>query len=353
MSGLHRLLQLDTLPMAGARVGFLGHHASVTPEGTHAVDALSRRSEWILARLFSPEHGFFGKAAAGERVEDSLHPRRRLPVHSLYGNSRSPDAEWLEDLDLMVVDLQDLGVRCYTYGSTLQNMLHACAAASLPVLVLDREIPLAGIEDGPMPSAELKSFVSQLPLPLVYGLSQGELARALKNIEPELASLDLSVLDTIAPLTPFVWIPPSPAIVCVEAARLYPLTVWSEAIADVWVDRGGPLSFQCWAMPDLTEKGVEGISASLTLPGITITPRAFDTPQGVWHGFQFEQNFEESFRPVTAAVHLLSGLRDHLGPDRLFTRTGARPFFFDQLMGTRTVREQLCAGRSATSIRWS
>lgn len=346
MSGLHRLLHLDSLPMVGAKVGFLGHHASVTPNGTHAVDALGQRSEWTLSRLFSPEHGFFGKAAAGEQVDDSLHPRWQLPVHSLYGEYRSPKAEWLADLDLMVVDLQDLGVRCYTYGSTLQNMLHACAKASLPVMVLDREIPLAAIVDGPMPDPELKSFVGQLPLPLVYGQSQGELARTLKATDPELTSLDLTVLDTDSSSPPSDWTPPSPAIVSRESARLYPLTVWSEAVSDVWVDRGGPLSFQCWAMPDLSGIAAETIADSLQLPGISVMPRTFETPTGVWQGFFFRRNPEEDLLPVTAAVHLLRALRNHLGSERLFAAQGSRPAFFDQLMGTRSVRQQLCSGNS-------
>ncbi|MDA3873889.1 MAG: DUF1343 domain-containing protein [Kiritimatiellae bacterium] len=345
MSGLHRLLQLDSLPMAGAKVGFLGHHASVTPDGTHAVDALRQRSEWSLTRLFSPEHGFFGKAAAGEQVDDSLHPHWQLPVHSLYGETRSPKPEWLEDLDVMVIDLQDLGVRCYTYGSTLQNVLHACAKASLPVMVLDREIPLAGVVDGPMLDPDLKSFVGQLPLPLVYGQSQGELARTLKSLEPELASLDLTVLDGLPSYPPSTWITPSPAIVSRESACLYPLTVWSEAIANVWVDRGGPLSFQCWAMPDLTGKVVETMASSMQLPGIRVTPKRFETPNGTWHGFHFQRNSAAPLLPVTAAIHLLSTLRDHLGSDRLFAPPASRPDFFDQLMGSRSVRDQLCTGK--------
>jgi uncharacterized protein YbbC (DUF1343 family) len=350
MSGLHRLLKMDPLPMAGARVGFLGHHASVTSSGLHAIDALSGRTDWTITRLFSPEHGFFGLAGPGESVDHALHPKWNLPVHSLYGEFRSPDPEWLQDLDLMVVDLQDLGVRCYTYASTLQNMLQACAKASLPVLVLDRPIPLAGIVDGPRLDPSCKSFVGQVPLPLVYGMSQGKLALYLKKNDYDLRELDLQVLDQEASAPASSWIPPSPAIVSVEAALLYPLTVWSEAIPDVWVDRGGPRSFQCWAMPDLSRSTAEDLSASLNLPGIHCTAQDFETPKGSWSGLAFQLDPCTSLLPVTAAVQLLCKLRDLMGKDRFFASPDSRPEFFDQLMGTETVRSQISSGLSSEEI---
>ncbi len=332
MNGLD--LFLEQSPDARRRVGLLAHAASLTREGQHAAEALSARG-WKLIRLFCPEHGFFGRGAAGEKIDGTRHPALGLPIFSLYGEHRSPPASVLEDLDLMLIDLQDLGVRCYTYSSTLQNVLRACAAVHLPVHVLDRPTPLAGIEDGPQLDPALRCFVAQLDLPLVFGMSQGPLARHLQQSDPLLQSLSLNVTDASSSAQDLTWNPPSPGIVSRNSALLYPLTVWCEAIGNVRVDRGGPQSFQLWAMPDLP---AEALAAELELPGISV--KAGHEPGG-WPALHFAVSDLHSLKPVTAAIRLLEALVRSLGPHRLFAYEGCRPDFFDKLMGTRSVRERL------------
>lgn len=352
MNGLDRLLSEPDLPYSGSRVGFLGHHSSVTHTGQHTVDALKKRKEWTLVKLFSPEHGFFGKAGAGEKVQDSLHPEWNLPVHSLYGEHRSPPDAWLEGLDLMVIDLQDLGVRCYTYASTLALMLQACANNEIRVLVLDRPTPLAGWSDGPNLDNELRSFVGMIDLPVVFGLSQGHLAHFLKSQESSLKKLRLDIIfgdpKTKAPEN---WIPPSPAIVSSDSAKMYPMTVWCEAIPQVWVDRGGSSSFQVWCMPDFPEVLLSSLPRFI---GIQASPIRSKTPEGEWSGLRFDLTNSQKVQPVANAVGLLCALRDELGVDRLFNDPKSRPDFFDQLMGTSSVREQIQMGWSAEGIveRW-
>ena len=348
MSGLDRLLSEQKLPHPGAKIGFLGHHASITKNGQHAIDALIERKEWEILKLFSPEHGFFGDAGPGEKVQHFTHPKWKIPVYSLYGENRSPQKEWLEDLDLIVIDLQDLGVRCYTYASTLCLMLKACADAQINVLVLDRPTPLQGCVDGPDLSIKHSSFVGMIDLPLVYGLGQGKLAMFLKSQEKSLQHLKLEVVFGIPPhgITPR-WTPPSPAIVSPESALLYPLTVWCEAIPDIWVDREGKNSFQIWLMPDFPE---DLLNTPLEMRGVTAEPYASHTPTGVWKGFQFTITDQKLYRPVACAVQLLCALRDRLGNDRLFRSPEARPEFFDQLMGTSSVREKILAGLNAEQV---
>jgi len=337
MYGLDLLLARDRLPHKRARVGLLAHAASVDAAGVHAVERLLTRPEWTLNKLFSPEHGFFGVGAAGEPIHSGIHPRFGLPIFSLYGEHRSPPAEWLEDLDLMVIDLQDLGVRCYTYASTLQNMLRACASVRLPVMVLDRPTPLAGIVDGPPLDPALRSFVGQIDLPLVYGLSHGPLATHLQQTDPELGPLALEVIEA-DDVRHLPWHPPSPAIVSRAAAELYPLTVWCEAVPDVDVDRGGPASFQIWSMPDFN---ATVLAKQLELPGVHV--RCGTGPRG-WPALCFTRDRSRPYLPVTAALRLLTALRDQLGSERLFAAPGARPEFFDHLMGNAGPRRELQAG---------
>ena len=239
----------------------------------------------------------------------------------------------------MIIDLKDLGVRCYTYASSLFDMLHACAAQNVPVLVLDRSTPLADMRDGPLLEPGHESFVGRVPSPLVYGLSQGPLASFLQSTLPALCHLDLTVVPPMESET-VSWIPPSPAIVSELSALCYPITVWSEAIPDFWVDRGGPASFQVWAMPDLP---VDDLCA-LTLPGVTLHPDQFQTPKGIWPGVRFELSSRTAFKPVTVAHHLLAYLSEVWGADRLFDHPDARPDFFDQLAGGPSWRLSLLSG---------
>lgn len=333
MNGIDTLLQMPVLPRPGAKIGLLAHAASLTRGGTHTADALTARPEWTLTRLFSPEHGFFGAGAAGEAITSTRHPESGLPIHSLYGEHRTPPGEWLQDLDLLVTDLQDLGVRCYTYASTLQNIMQAAAGVNCPVMVLDRPSPLDGVVDGPGLDPAFASFVGQIPLPLVYGLSQGPLAAHLQRTTPSLAGLDLTVIPASGS-EERVWHPPSPGLPGRASALLYPVTVWSEAIPGVSVDRGGERSFQLWAMPELDPAA---LCATLRLEGLEAAPTR---SRENWPGVFFSRN-DQPYAPLRNAVRLLAGLRDQLGFDRLFRAPGARPAFFDQLMGGDAVRRAL------------
>lgn len=345
MNGLDVLLARDRFPRNGARVGLLAHAASLALDGDHAAEKIARCGAWRLARLFSPEHGFFGRGAAGQRMASSLHPALQIPIHSLYGAHRAPPPQWLENLDLLVTDLQDLGVRCYTYASTLQNVLRACARAGVAVLVLDRPTPLEGIVDGPALDPAFRSFVGQIDLPLVYGLSQGPLARHLARTDPALAGLALDVVDATPAAATLPWRPPSPAIGSRDAARLYPLTVWCEAIPGVTVERGGPRSFQVWGMDGLD---AERLAGSLELPGCQTRAGTAGDPSVP--ALLFEVVGRKQWRPVTAAVRLLAALRDQFGAGRLFHAPGARPEFFDKLMGTDRIRKGLEAGLSPVDL---
>ena len=158
------------------RIGLVTHPAALTVRGQWSADLLWDEPDLTLACLLGPEHGLFGQTGAGEPVASAEHPAWRIPMHSLYGTQRKPTPEMLDGLDVILVDLQDLGVRCYTFVSTLFLVLEAAAELSIPVVVTDRPIPFPDVVDGPMRDAQFQSFVAQNELPLVYGMSQGECA---------------------------------------------------------------------------------------------------------------------------------------------------------------------------------
>jgi len=340
--GLDQLLAEVPEGWRGARLGLLAHAASVDAHGVHAADRLAAHPDLRLLRLFGPEHGFFGAGAAGEKVGNQRHPRLGLPIHSLYGATRTPPPEWLGDLDVLLIDVQDIGVRCYTYASTLENVLGACARAGVAVGVLDRPIPLGGVRDGPMLDPSQRSFVGQVDLPFVYGLTPGDLAVWLKR-HHGWHGLDLTVLRGDG--AEGAWVKPSPGIVSRDAARLYPLTVWCEAIPGVSVDRGGERSFQVWGMEGLP---AADLAESLRIPGLRIFASGLVGDGKPLPALGFA--VEGPFRPAAAAVLFLAALRDRMGCGRLFGAEGARPWFFDRLWGSARVGEQLRRGADAADI---
>ena len=166
--------------LEGRRVGVVCNHTAAIPNSTsgftHLVDTLIASGIDVVA-AFGPEHGFRGDLPDGEKAEDGRDPRTGIPVYSLYGTHKKPTAAQLDGLEVMVFDIQDVGVRCYTYLSTLILVMEACAEQGLPLIVLDRPNPNGHLVDGPVLDPEaVRSFVGFLPIPLAHGMTLGELA---------------------------------------------------------------------------------------------------------------------------------------------------------------------------------
>ena len=221
---------------------------------THLVDSLAA-SGLAPLRVFAPEHGFRGKADAGEHVKDGVDKRSGLPVISLYGSNRKPGPEQLEGLDLVLFDIQDVGVRFYTYIATLQLVMEACASAGIPVLVLDRPNPNGGFVDGPVMEKEHSGFLGMTPIPLVYGMTMGEYAEMI-NGQGWLEGGARAALEVI-PLNHYYHgkayelpIPPSPNLPNQQAVRLYPSLGLFEG-THVNAGRGSLHQFQSFGAPFL------------------------------------------------------------------------------------------------------
>jgi len=233
-SGLEQWLESGTpVPRGdkGCRVGLLAHTASIDGQARHAVELLHALDSIRLTRIFAPEHGLWGHEQDMEGVEHGTDPLTGLPVVSLYGRDRSslaPRTEELEDLDLLVCDLQDVGSRYYTFIYTLSYLMEAAREADLPVLVLDRPNPIGGVAvEGPVLQSEWSSFVGRYSLPVRHGMTVGELA-GMFNDEFGIGC-DLRVVPMHGwarsmgfEATGLPWVPPSPNMPSPTTAQVYP-----------------------------------------------------------------------------------------------------------------------------------
>ncbi|WP_052343448.1 exo-beta-N-acetylmuramidase NamZ family protein [Saccharicrinis fermentans] len=238
--------------LKGKKVGLLVNHSSLV-ERTHLLDTLLSQGIRVT-RIFAPEHGFRGKHDAGESVKSEVDLQTGISIVSLYGDHKKPTKEQLEDLDVVVFDIQDVGVRFYTYISSMHYMMEACAETSTKMLVLDRPNPNGDYFDGPILKPAFRSFVGMHPIPVVHGLTVGELALMI-NGEGWLAEAQRCPLEVIKVKNwkhslPYVLpLKPSPNLPNNRAIRLYPSLCFFEA-TKVSVGRGTYFPFQVIGYPD-------------------------------------------------------------------------------------------------------
>lgn len=232
----------------GGGVAVVGNQTSVV-ESTHLVDTLLACGIHVT-KIFCPEHGFRGTAAAGAHIDNSTDPKTGLPIISLYGKNKKPSPEQMADVDYVVFDLQDVGCRFYTYLSTLHYVMEACAERGIPLIVLDRPNPNGHFIDGPvLDTARYRSFVGMHPVPVVYGMTIGEYAQMI-NGEGWLANharCDLTVVpmqgykrDSVGYELP---VPPSPNLRTAQAVALYPSLCFFEG-TNCGVGRGTDYPFE-------------------------------------------------------------------------------------------------------------
>jgi uncharacterized protein YbbC (DUF1343 family) len=266
-------MQLDDyLPMLeGKRVGVVGNQTSIIGK-THLVDSLLSLGVDIR-KIYTPEHGFRGKADAGAKVNSSKDEKTGLPIVSLYGKNKKPTPEMLQGIDVILFDLQDVGVRFYTYISTMSYVMEAAAENGLPVIVLDRPNPNGFYVDGPVLKTENKSFVGMHQVPVVYGMTIGEYAMMV-NGEGWLKG-GITCDLTVIPIKDYnrnaiyeLPVKPSPNLPNWESVYLYPTLCFFEG-SIVSLGRGTETPFQVYGHPDMrgsytfTPKSTSGASKPL------------------------------------------------------------------------------------------
>jgi uncharacterized protein YbbC (DUF1343 family) len=363
--GVEVLLEGSAVDLRGARLGLIAHPASVTRDLRSSVDALREHPDLELAALFGPQHGIRGEKQDNMIESDSFSdPRTGLPVHSLYGTVRKPTPEMLEGLDILLFDLQDVGVRVYTFVWTMTLAMEACRDAAVRFVVLDRPNPVGGeICEGAVLRPGYESFVGLHPVPLRHGLTAGELARLANEAFGIGADLHVVPCDGWRRAhwfddTDLPWVLPSPNLPTLDSAIVYPGTVLLEG-TNLSEGRGTTRPFEIVGAPYLRSRQLAERMNDAGMPGVLFRPHSFE-PTFNKHagrlcgGVQLHVTDRATFRPVDAAVHLLAAARD-LAPDHF--HWSAPPYEYeadnkpiDILWGSDQLRTRLDAGEPADAI---
>ncbi|SMO75201.1 Uncharacterized conserved protein YbbC, DUF1343 family [Saccharicrinis carchari] len=305
------------------KVGLLVNHSSLVGQ-THLLDTLLSMGVHVQ-KIFAPEHGFRGEHDAGELVESDTDKRTGLPIVSLYGSNKKASPEQLADLDIVIFDIQDVGVRFYTYISSMHYMMEACAQSSVKMMVLDRPNPNGDYFDGPILKKEYTSFVGMHPIPVVHGLTIGELALMIngqgwldKGIKCDLQVIEMENWNH--GLKYSLPVKPSPNLPNYISLRLYPSLCFFEA-SNVSVGRGTYFPFQVIGYPDptagdfsFTPVSIEGMSKhpkqqDKKCYGMDLREEAEDHRFTLSYFISFYKKFghEESFGLNTRWFNLLAG----------------------------------------------
>ncbi|MDQ2975798.1 MAG: DUF1343 domain-containing protein [Acidobacteriota bacterium] len=303
--------------LAGMRIGLVTNQTGRDNAGRSTIDVLHKAPNVKLVALFSPEHGIRG--AADEKVSDSKDEQTDLPIYSLYGETRRPRAEQLQDLDALVFDIQDIGTRFYTYISTLGYVMEEAAKAHVPVYVLDRPNPINGLEvEGPVADADKLSFTSYYMIPVRHGMTIGELAKFFN--QERNVGCDLRIVQTVGwkramwfDETNLVWVNPSPNMRSLTEATLYPGIGLLET-TNVSVGRGTDTPFEVVGAPWIDGQRLAFHLNSQKIPGVSFVPVRFTPRSSVFKeeecgGINIVITDRGRFSPVLNGLQIAVALR--------------------------------------------
>lgn len=349
--------RLDLLQ--GKRVALLTNQTGVDRKGNSSVDLLRAQSGFALVALFSPEHGVRGEAQAGEKVASGVDAGTGLPIHSLYGETKIATPEMMAGIDVMLVDLQDVGTRFYTYSSTLLYMLRAAEREGVEVIVLDRPNPQGGVMiEGPVLEPAFTSFVGSFAMPVRHGMTLGELARMFVGEEKLRTRLRvIAMRGWTRAMHPYFawdlpWVPPSPNMPSPKTASVYPGAALFEG-TNISEGRGSAKPFEYIGAPFIDGAALAERMNAAGLPGVAFKPVSF-TPTfskfagQACHGVWVIPTDRRTFMPFRTGVALVKAVHD-LYPGQ-FQFGAGEPAFFDLLAGTDAVRKGILAGQDVESI---
>jgi uncharacterized protein YbbC (DUF1343 family) len=358
-------LLLASSRLKGARVGIVCNHASLDRGFLHIVDRLAAAPDVTLAAIFGPQHGF--RSDVQDNMIETAHaddPARRVPVYSLYSETREPTAAMLAGLDFLVIDLQDIGARIYTYIYTMANCLRACARHGVQVIVCDRPNPIGGTDvEGALLVKGFESFVGQFQIPMRHGMTMGEIARLFNEVFGLDAALEVVKMEgwqrgMYADETELPWVMPSPNMPTLDTAIVYPGTVLFEGIL-ISEGRGTTRPFELIGAPWIDAESFARRMNGLGLNGVYFRPAVFE-PTFQKHakltcgGCQIHVTDRNQFRPVLTGVALIA----------MFYQTNSVEFAWRQppyeyepekmpidiLSGSTTLRKQIETGVDAREI---
>lgn len=348
-TGLDNVTSYGSL-FSGRRIGIIANHTAYDRQGRFIVDVFKDIDEAQVVALFSPEHGLYGAEEAGETIDDRRDPKYGLPVHSLYGRTRKPTPEMLEGIDVLVFDIQDVGVRFYTYISTMSLAMEAAAECGKRFIVLDRPNPIGGARvEGPILEPSLASFVGMHAIPVRHGLTVGELARMIDG-QGWLAGrvhVDLSVLPMTGwdramwyDRTGLVFRKPSPNMPDLDTATVYPGLCLLEG-TNLSEGRGTTMPFRQFGAPWIDGSKLAARLNGLNLAGLrfhatTFTPAASKHEGLLCSGVRIEVNDRDRLEPFWSGVRIVNEIA-RMAPEQFEWRAD----HFDRLCGTAAIREAI------------
>jgi uncharacterized protein YbbC (DUF1343 family) len=371
VTGLENILGNFPTVLKGKRVGILCHAPSITSKFEHISDIFFQRKDCRLSAIFGPQHGIYGQTQ-DNMIEwrNQIHPVYGIPLYSLYGEHRKPTREMLINIDILLIDLQDVGARLYTYIWTVKLCIEACSEAGIPVLLLDRPNPIGALPfDGPVLKEEYFTFVGGASIPLCHRMTIGEIALWIKNkYYPE---CDLNIIrmknwkrSSLFSETGLPWVLPSPNMPTLQTAIVYPGTVLIEAL-NLSEGRGTTIPFELFGAPYINSEKLK-----MNLDGRKIEGCAFRIHNFIptfhkfcgelCNGLQIHVIDIHRYKPVETALEIFDAIIETSEPGALMFNPppyeyeyGLMPF--DILSGDSLMRESLLK-RDSTGIekeRWS
>jgi uncharacterized protein YbbC (DUF1343 family) len=349
----------DHFPSAlkGKRIGILCHAPSITKNFEHIIDIFFKRDDCKLSAIFGPQHGIYGQTQ-DNMIEwrSQRHPVYNVPLYSLYGEHRKPTPEMLKDIDVLLIDLQDVGARLYTYIWTVKQSIEACSETRIPIWLLDRPNPIGRLPfDGPVLKVEYFTFVGGASIPLCHRMTLGEMALWIK--EKYYPECDLTVVwmknwrrSSLFYETGLPWVLPSPNMPTIQTAIVYPGTVLIEAL-NLSEGRGTTIPFELFGAPFINSEKLKKNLDSRKIEGCAFRihdfiPTFHKFCGELCHGLQIHVTDINSFKPVGTILEILDAIIETSAPDAL--KFNLPPYEyennlmpFDILSGDSKMRESL------------
>lgn len=349
--GLDVFLESDFKPFKGKRIGLVTNMTGVNGRLVPSIDLLEEHPHVHLVALFGPEHGIRGDAKEGEKVASEKDPHTGLPVYSLYGETRKPTKEMLSDVDAIVIDLQDIGTRYYTYIYTVANVMEACKEEGKEVIILDRPNPINGVKrEGNLVKDDFRSFVGKYPLPVRHGLTIGEIAKVYKyefDIDCELTVIPMSgwSRNMYYDETGLVWVPASPNSTGLSMSILYPGTCLIEG-TNLSEGRGTTRPFEVIGAPFIDGYKLAKCFNEKHLKGVIARPTSFiptyqKYKDELCSGIQVHIIDKNKVYSLKTGLYLLEAIAE-LYPDQLtFRDADNKRSFFNLLAGTDELKNKI------------
>ena len=348
------------------KIGIITNHTALLSNGTHLVDTLHSLNDKNIICLFGPEHGIRGDSPDGTKISDGIDSKTKLPVYSLYGETKKPTPEMLKNIDLLIFDIQDIGARFYTFISTMYYGIEAAAENNIPIMILDRPNPINGNNvEGPMLDYNYSSFVGIEEIPIRHGMTVGELAKLMnqKRLFTRQKVADLRIVEMKNWDRKFYyddckinWVKPSPNMPDIETAIIYPGTCLLEG-TNISEGRGTYSPFMQIGSPYANaEELVEELN-KLNIQGVQSSPTEF-TPIEIENmskypkykneqciGLKFEITDRNKFNPVEFGINLIY-VFNKLYPQKFEFREK----WIDKLWGSNSLRQQILEGKTPNQI---